>query len=98
MFSISGGLFLAREWKWIIAGVTTFLVLIMMLMAGAMSTASVGTTQSSCNGPITLTGNGNAQQIWNFLTSNLVGLDAIGAAGVLGNMAQESQLNPSEAG
>jgi cell wall-associated NlpC family hydrolase len=96
MFSISGGLFLAREWKWIIAGVATFLVLIMMLIADAMSSTS--TTQSSCSDSIILTGNDNGQKIWNFLTSNQVGLTPIAASGVLGNMAQESQLNPAEEG
>ena len=96
MFSISGGLFLAREWKWIIAGVSTFLVLIMMLMVDAMSSTS--TTQSSCSDSIILTGNDNAQKIWNFLTSNQVALTPIAASGVLANMAQESQLNPAEEG
>lgn len=42
----------------------------------------------------TLVGNENAEKIWNFLTNEKQGLTKEQAAGVMGNIAQESGFNP----
>jgi hypothetical protein len=46
--------------------------------------------------PTSLPGKGNSAQIWNFLKSK--GLSSGAAAGVMGNLAQESSLNPNAPG
>ena len=50
-------------------------------------------TDCSSGGFTTLTGNDNEEKIWNYLTGQ--GLSAAQAAGVMGNMQQESTFNPS---
>jgi hypothetical protein len=96
MFSITNGAILAREWKWIIAGVTTFLVMLMILMTGVGTTTPLDTSQL-CNVPTSLTGNGNAEQSWNFFI-NQGGITPAGAAGILGNLMQESGIDPTRSG
>lgn len=57
---------------------------------------SIGSSSSGgSSGSITLTGNTNAEMCWNFLKSN--GFTDEGAAGVIGNLMQESQCNPEVA-
>ena len=51
---------------------------------------TTGSTTTSAN--INLTGNTNAEKIWNFLISK--GYTKAGAAGVMGNLYAESGLNP----
>ncbi len=41
-----------------------------------------------------LTGSDNAEKVWNYLTSSSVGLSPEQAAGIMGNISQESGFNP----
>lgn len=56
--------------------------------SGGSGGGSVGVSQ--------LSGNGNAQQIWNYLSGQ--GLNKNAVAGIMGNLQQESGLNPGEKG
>lgn len=55
-----------------------------------------GGSGGGVSAPNSLNGSGNAQQIWNYLTSQ--GLNSKAAAGIMGNLQQESGLNPNAPG
>ena len=61
---------------------------------GTVGTGSAGSPGSS-GSPVSLKGNSNAEMIWNFLKSE--GFSDEGAAGILGNLEQESNCNPAKA-
>lgn len=99
------------KFKWF--GIPLILLIIGLIGSGALLLLTVvGITQSvssssgngNCQpstistGPVTLAGNGNAAQIWNFLTGPQAGFTPIAASGIEGNAMQESQLNPAEPG
>lgn len=57
------------------------------------SSVSFSSSTGTPSGNITLQGNSNVEMIWNFLKSE--GFTDEGAAGVIGNLMQESQCNPT---
>ena len=60
--------------------------------SGSSSSTSGGSGGTGAGTPTNLTGSGNVQQAYNFLIGK--GLKDYQAAGVLGNLAQESGVNP----
>jgi hypothetical protein len=64
-----------------------------MFMTTSSSGGSSKTTSSSSSGPTTLTGSGNVQQAYDYFLSK--GLKDYMAAGIVGNLAQESGVNPT---
>ena len=62
---------------------------------GSGSSGSGGSGGTGSGTPTTLTGSGNAQQAYNFFIGK--GLKDYMAAGILGNLAQESGINPGSA-
>ena len=58
------------------------------------NTSQAGNCVCSTGGSTTLTGSNVAEQFWNYLVNDL-GFTAIQAAGIMGNVEQESRFNPT---
>lgn len=87
----------AKKYKWIIYTCAGVVLLIIILFGSVMGTLE----QNGCDdtSSVSVTANSasqkeNAQTIYNFLVKNY-GATPQGASGVLGNLQQESQLDPS---
>lgn len=62
--------------------------------AGNQNPVAVGSCICSAGGSTQLTGSDNAEKIWNFFTGK--GLSAVQVAGIMGNLQQESSLDPEK--
>ena len=77
------------------SGYSNMATFVTTALGGASQVATkVGGCSCKIGVSASLSGKDNAEQIWNFLTDDAHGLSPIQAAGVMGNMQQESGLDP----